>query len=605
MQQVWDAGADVGTDEFLFDPSIEIYTVNGTSKLTPIARLGVNTAVRYETVFDNTAFSSSTSIMADSKLITTYLRDNFKDAYNTDGYVIRYVDLDIDAGQPRYAITPEGGAVIAAALPAYWDGCEVTEFSPLHQPAIYVATTGGTGASLTAGVYQFRAVVTWKDSTGEVVRSLSSPAYSVTCGGTDEPKIWVYAPYSMKNGVRQERFNVQIYATLQDGSVFYAQPYIASSVGSDYWVISSVDQPESGYLNPLIYSTGSATSPLASECPGAIWDVACVGHRLWMINAENRSEALYTKPKESGIRFEWNYVNTIPFPASAGKLMAVADANGTPLFLSSTGLYQVAGEGPDANNQGQQFSKPFLVGTTHCTDRNSVITMPLGVMFISGDRFALFSGGQVRTFDADASNLGDCVSVAHFRDYEEVVWFGATKAYVYNYGRDRWTTWSSGTLRSDVACAAQLPINDKVLLASTSDAKVYLMDPDQTSTTAQIAVGTGWVNIGGPQDDIVLRDLVLYARRGGAHGLSVSIEMDYGADSTATKTYSAAEITAGVQDGKYTLPIQFATHGARAFRVTFTETDAAGAGFRPVNATVVFGKNPGIARKNLVHALRK
>ena len=614
MQHQWDYSPALSAREFLFDPSIEVYTVNGTSKLTPIARLGYNTAVRYDIKGQKpNAYFASSCAMVESRLLVTYLQDNFRDAYNQDGYVARYAFLDLDfeatgeVGPPRYANTPEGGAIIAAALPAHWDGAEVTEFSPLHQPRVYVDTTGGTGVSLDAGTYQFRVIVSWKDSTGEIVRSLPSPAMTITQSGAQSPKLWAYAPTSMKNGIRQERLSVQVYATLADGNVFYAQDYVASSIGNDYWVFDYIDQPTSGYLNPLIYSTGSATSPLANECPGAIWDVACVGHRLWMINAENRSEALYTKPKESGIRFEWNYVNTIPFPASAGKLMAVADANGTPLFLTSTGLYQVAGEGPDANNQGQQFSKPFLVGTTNCTDRNSVVTTPVGVMWRSGNRFALFSGGSVRLFDVGGAAVSRCFGVAHFRDYQEVAWYGDYETYVYNYGRDRWTLWDSSALLDSqpIVAATQVPVSQCVLMASNSGSTISLQNPDSTSTTAQIGMATGWVTLGGPQDDVILRDLIIYAERGGAHGLSVEIQLDYGAVASVTKTYSAAEITAGAQDGRYTLPMQFPVHQSRSFRLVISETDAVGSGFKPVSVTVVFGRNPDVARKSFVHSLRK
>lgn len=613
-QRAYLPGGTFASEFYLSDPSIEVYRIGeGVSGWTPVARVGVDTALSQSALLSSprsiwpggtTSFSPSGS----TKVTFVYLEDDMSAYAVLKGWVARHVEIDFASQQPRYAITADGTTLIAGAMPMQWDGVEVTEVTPIHRPVVHVATTGGAGSAWTNATYQFSAVLFFIDHNGVMHRS--APAALRTHTGALDPIITVSLPLSMRDGVRGYRIECVIYATIANGAQLYAQAYQASSISEFVITFDNLAQPAAvtdHVLNPsaltlqTLYTDGSATQELAAQCPPGWRDVEVVGLRAWSIEAERPNIVWPSKLRDlvlsPNVSFEWNSDLRIEFPAHAGKLHSVREMNGYPLFFSDKGIFSVSGPGPNNLREGE-FNPPDQLSDQPCTDPRSVLKTPVGVLFKSRNRYCLFSG-QVRVFEQFDAGTTACVTSFLMRDASEAVFVtGGTAHHVYNYALDRWTTWDTTTIPASAKSCAFVPSTGAVLAFCGSD--LYLSDASTASDTAQMVLETGDVLAGGPQDDVIVNEIVLQAIRAGAHGLTVTMETDYGA-STTTKTYGPGDITACTVDGRYTLEMAPARNSMRALKLTITETGATAEGIRPLNVTIVGHKNP-TTKKDAVKA---
>lgn len=590
-------GDDPTSVEFISDPSVELmrlrYDPNVASAVLfdPVGRVGTDMVTRYP----GEPLGVNSIVYAGGAIRLVYAADSL-DGIRRSGLVARYVDLDPGMWSPRAAFLASGQAVVAAALPAAWDGAELTEFQPLRAPKIVGSASGGSGETLT-GTYLFAAVISWRDAAGTVHRSPPSNIVTLT-PAADAVRLWVTYPISYRNAYSQDFVTVTLYASQDGGTTLYAQTTSLDSASSTaYWLaFTTVWDPVQSALTPAIYSEGGPTELKIPYAPNAMRDARVIGDRLWVIDAE-RNRAYYSQPLSTealfGIFPAMNPTQYVDFPASAGTLLAVENWKEAPLFGTSTGWWTVDGEGPDALNNPPFFAQPRQVSDIPCTDTESVFLTPAGILFRSNKRFALAGDTFVQLEDLNAST--DVVGTVVFRDqYEAVVFLSNGTAAVYNFLKRAWTRWDASVFSSSgaISAAVQDPWSGKALYFSDSATALFSMDPTSVSTTAQMSILTGHVIPGGPQDDTTLQTFVLRAAKGGTHGVSLQVATDYDALQTA-KAYSSAEIDNATVNGRYDLWPEPKSIPARAVALSIVETGASGDGMQPLNVTLELLRNPG------------
>ena len=600
---------------FVPDPSIELvrmnYAVYGSTSLqaSVVARLGTDLAIRYPGILTAEALSaaqygfvgaSNSTAVSGQKVLVSYLAENVEEGNVAAGYAVRYVWLTFGSVQPRFAHTAEGTAIIAGALPAIWDGHAAMEFSPMRQPVIIGTTAGGSAPALSGpATYSFSALTLFDDAQGQTHRSPPSAVIELT-GAAITPTVTVWLPVTYRDIAGQSGIQVVVYASEPDGLTPYAQRYWLDTLGAyspddEYYVVTFIPQPVVDAFHPAIYTLGGPSEPLATFCPNACLDVAVISDRVWMLDAERPWIWWYSKPKESGFFAEMCPDLFVVTPSSAGKGVALSEWNGIPLFLTERGIWSVSGEGPDALLNPPLFSSAAQVSDVACTQRNSVVRSPAGVMFVSNNRFVRFKGQMFEYPEINATEYGDVIGTAVFRDQQEVVFFCAQGyAYVYNWVADAWTLWDQDVtgIAELTGCAQRS--DGKVLLVSRD--AVWLLDPDTVNQGADIYIETGWIVLGGPQDHNTLDNLVLHAKRASEHALSIGIAVDYNG-TTVTKSYTAANVLASVTDStttkRYDLLPQCPEKKARAVKIFITESEATGEAFQPVNLTIELIKQQG------------
>lgn len=604
------AGRNDPTDvNFISDPSVELmrmrYDSGPVAYFDMIGRVGTDMVWRHPTT--PAGLNGCCFVRSDLKMRLTYVADE-ADGVGRGPSVTRYVDFDWSPFNPRFALLAGGQAVIAAAQPAVWDGAEITEFQPARAPKIVGSATGGTGDTLT-GTYRFAAVISWRDSSGTAHRS--PPSNTITLSpAAAAVRLWVTVPVTYENRVTQGGYTVTIYASQNGGSVMYAQG-IAEDVASStaYWhAFTAIYDPVQNALTPALYSDGSATQIKIPYAPNASRDAKVIGDRLWLIDAE-RNRAYYSQPMSTealaGVFPAMNPTQYVDFPAAAGTVIALENWKESPLFFSSTGVWTVDGEGPDALNNPPYFGQPRQLSDLPCTDGDSVVLTPAGIIFRSGNRFALAGNGFGVLDDVNANV--DVIGAVSFRDQHEVVVFLSNgTACVFNYLKQAWTTWDANVFSSSgaISAVAQDPWSGKALYFSDSATALFSIDPTTVSTTAQMSISTGWVIPGNPQEDCTLQNWYTRCARGGAHGVDMTIGVDYQANQPA-KSYSSTEVTNTTTNGRYDLWAEPRDKPARAVKLTLTETGASGDGMQPINVTYEIIRNTGKKSSSLRQSGRK
>ena len=591
--------------DFITDPSIEVYRPHYSYVTTELywsclARVGTDFSIRYPSYnSSNGAFGGLNNfIMAGQKAKLCYLAENLADGITFNGHIPRYADIDFTPTQPAYAHLSSGQAIIAGALPAVWDGSELTELAPIRAPKITGVATGGAGSTLT-GDYLFAAVYSWKDAAGEIHRSPPSNIITLSPAAS-KVMLYVTKPISYRNGATQGKVTITLYASQAGGTTLYAQSSYLETTGSstDFWAAYEfITTPAQNAFTPALYTDAGPTQIKTSSCPNACSDVAVIGDRVWLIDPERPARAFFSQPLSTGalqgIFPSFNPSDYVDFPASAGQLVAVTNFREAPLFLTSTGIYTIDGEGPDALGNGAPFSPPRQISDHHCTSRISVIKTPAGTIFLSGDRFILFNGeARPLTSIKVAETI---VGTAVFKDQQETVWYLSNgRAWVFNYLANDFTQWDRDCLSggSSVTWAAQVPATGAVVYCSPGTTVSWRMDPNTVSTSAQIVLESGWTLMGGPQDDNRVSNVILHGYKTGSHNVAVSLATDYDV-AQPLKSYSNADLVGTTLNSRYDLSMEPKSMAARAVKWVLTESGATGEGFQPVNLTLEILKNPG------------
>lgn len=606
---------------YVLDPAITLAAVKpivGTTTVdvAPCGRLGVDRVTPYVWSYGYalgwaTAWGACMQTRG-GRFALAYLEGRRTDTLIADGGLTgRYVVLSRGSHQPAVAQVGDAMAVTGGSIPLYYDGTELSELCPLHQPKLFLSTTtAGTTAAAEDGY--FVAVVSWVDGSGREHRSTPSLPLRVTLtSGAARPKILVTAPFSTHNGSMYARAKCRLYwASAASGSSVFrlssAEPDLLVINGCWAFSASAASSPEDARA---LYTEGGE---LPSEHPPAAQDVVVALDRVWMIDAESRSDVWYTKPAAPGFAPEFNGAQKITFPASAGPLVALAEIGGQLIALGERGVATVYGDGPDASGRGE-FGSPRLVAKIGCTNRRSVARFQGGVIYESAGRYVRMGpdGAQVMP-DSPVVTSNLILGSAVMENGSEVYFAGS--GHVYNYQSGTWQNWPFSAPPAGVSTAQNFAIENSdgqrawvARLGGDGVMRVGRIDGGEASETDQASWRTGHiVPPGDQQQDVEWSQVVIHAIRESSHGLSIRVDSDYGAQNT-THVWTAAEIDA-IRDPtsrRYTVGVDIVHRKARSIRLLIQETGAYGTGFRPVSCTVYFSLANGQARRPLKPGARK
>lgn len=565
----------LGEDRYVDDPCLTLHAIwKVLGAPMPFARLGVVRGVLAP------AANRATSVLVSKpmavhgqRLHVAYRQQSETDSVphlDSAGGTGRVVELDFTPRQCPVAHDREGAAMIAAAFPLTWDGRELFDLGGmLTTPYAILAPTGGTEdwSACATGVYRFRALYRWTDATGTAHRSRPSKLLTTeyTAGGSGlGPQLMVARPYSIT------RADVERLVYISDNSGAGKTEHLAGMVVYVDGDSSSLAVPQSAAY-PMIYTTEAEGAERGPQPPPPARDIAIVGSRCWILDAEVPSRYVYSKLRIAGIGYEFHPSFEVILPSGAGEGMAVREWQGVPVFLAQYGVYQASGDGPLNNGLNGSYSAPVQISDYGCSNTASVVTFPGGIMWQYEDRFAMLTGTGVQLVP-DFLCTHDVSATAVLTGANEVLFFSATVAEVrvYNYEVGRWTTWDSDTLPEPVQQASALPYDpDTVLVYSKASGKVRRLEAGTFSAAPHMTLATDWVLLGGDfQDHVIIRELVFSAAISGPHGLEIDLWMDYETAASTHREWTAMQVTGlGGAAARYTVRVTPDQHNCRAFRV--------------------------------------
>lgn len=433
-----------------------------------------------------------------------------------------------------------------------YDGVHAQESTPHMAPSLLSVTfaAGSPGVDLSAGAYAWKAVYEWEDANGVLHRSAPSISLSGTAAADEIATVKVRKMYgSARDGTGQFTYWISLYRTVANGSVFYLSyrypANLLSSTTTGYWDVP--DGTTDAALGEILYTEGDI---LEANAPPPVSDLCIARERMWIVNADRRSELWYSKKLARTIAPEFNAAQTVDI--DRGEIVAVQGMDDKVIVFASDGLYAIYGEGPNDAGQGGTFTDPQpIVSDTGCVSRE-VAPGPFGIVF-GGKQgaYLLTRGLEVKFIGQDVEDtltLGDwrAACVAPDADEVRIATYGGSSL-AWNYGTGQWSTWTGEGYQRHAATVA-----DGYWVAAGTTQLRY-MSPQLygdtyagTGTSKEMTVRTGWIRLGAIMGFQRVWKVKVFYEKEGTCGLVVKSQAGLTASESTIKTFTSTELgTAG------------------------------------------------------------
>lgn len=342
--------------------------------------------------------------LIDDIYMTPYLIKDFLASVNKDtglvsGTPVNGIYTQTGINLAKFAINVKGqySNEIAGALHLTggqlweYDGVRPVEHGFHVWPENIVVTTATGAGNLTAQTYYYVFTYEWTDNQGNLHRSAPSipvPIVTTTASSTNTIKVPTLR-LTYKTSPNPVRIVGYRWSTAQQ--TYYQFTSITSPVVNDPSVdnVTIVDAAADSAIlgQTLLYTTGGVIENIAA--PASIAS-ALFKNRLFLIDAEDRNLLWYSKqvientPVEMSDLLTLFVAPTTGAQGSTGPMTALSALDDKLIIFKSNAIYYLTGLGPDNTGANNDFSDPvFVSSSVGCTNPNSIVLMPNGIMFQS------------------------------------------------------------------------------------------------------------------------------------------------------------------------------------------------------------------------------
>jgi len=264
------------------------------------------------------------------------------------------------------------------------------------------STSGGSvhaqpDGSTNTNAYAYQVIYQQTDAQGNIFNSAPSiPIFVTTTGSGTSGSITVTGPYARltyKSNVKIIIFRWSV-ANQEYFQVTSISAPLLNVTTSDSWSFVDTQADASIQGNSLIYTTGGVVEDVGGPSCTAqtIFDT-----RLWLVDAEDKNLLWYSKqiiegtPVEMSDLFTFYIAPNAGTNASVGQIQCIFPMDDKLIIWlhsanGSQAIYYLNGTGPDNTGANSQFSQPiFITSTVSCTNQNSIVLIPQGLMFQAAD----------------------------------------------------------------------------------------------------------------------------------------------------------------------------------------------------------------------------
>lgn len=413
-----------------------------------------------------------------------------------------------------------------------YDGYQVVEQGfNLYPDNVVVTTTTGAGG-LTAQTYFYQAVYEWADRQGNIHRSAPSIAVSqvtTTASSTNTIKVPTYRP------TNKPFVKIVLYRWSTAQPVYYQVTSLTSptfsSTAADSVTITDAAADSAIVGNSIIYTTGGVVENIAAPATKA---TTLFRSRLFLIDSEDQNLLWYSKqviegtPVEMSDLFTIFVAPTVGAQGDTGPISALSSMDDKLIIFKRNAIYYLTGTGPDNTGANNDFSEPvFITSTIGCTNQNSIVFMPNGIMFQSDkgiwllgrDLTTTYIGAPVQEFNS--STVLSALTIPGTNQVRFILSSGDVLMYDYFYGQ--WGVFKNIPQISSI-------LFEHLHTFIDSHGRVFQENPlsyVDGSNPVLIDFETGWFNMAGLQGYERAYFLYLLATYYTPHKLTVSISYDY------------------------------------------------------------------------------
>jgi len=514
---------------------------------------------------------------------------------------------------------------IAGGMLYDYDGVSAFEHNFHLFPEVTLNSVANTGGSLSNGTYQIVYCYEWTDNQGQVHRSAPSIPLVVTLsGGTNTQKINlnVINLNLTKKTAKCGRSEVMLvgYRTIANGTVFYRfssqiAPLYNNPLGTTKRAPDITAADATITSNDVLYTTGGV---LENFSPGSAGLVEEYRNRLFVAGLEDTTLIRYTQ--ERVLNEDMNFAEELSFRADTGKggIKALAKLDEKLLIFKPNDIYYQIGLGPTSTGGQDDYQPPIFITTDVGTiDPQSVVSMPLGVMFKTAKGYYLLSRALEPIYigqEVEKYNGLKVTSAILCDDFNEVRFSHSDGvSLVYNYNQGQWSVFTNKDAISGV-----LWQNKWALLKANGVVSVETKDSfkdDQRPVTKKIT--TAWFQGAALQGAQRIYRVMFIGKLKSAHRLKIEVAYDFDSNVQESFFYDTDEILGssyygegyygeaefyGGSDPVYQVEIRPSRQKCQAIRFTLSDLNddnIDGAGFELTGMTIQAGMKQGLFRTNI------
>ena len=477
--------------------------------------------------------SGSTGLFEFGGLIRTRLISKNNDLYSLSG--ISRMEMDYTSVERFESAELGENLHVGGGFVSMYDSQEITEMN-FHLYPENISAVVSSGGSLTASkAYQHRVIFFWTDARGQIHRSATSVAVSSNTTVSNKT-ITLTIPtirLTQKTGVL-----IEVYRTVGDGTVFFKVGQVANSTTAnsvsfiDAGAISDTDL----IAKESLYTTGGVLDNFA---PPSSLVIAPYKNRLVCVSSENPKKLVYSKKRTPKSPVEFTDVFEIVLN-KAQKVTSLAEFDQKLIIFEPDQIFYLTGNGPTNTGTQDDFSPPQLVtGDVGCQNTNSLVLMPLGLMFQSKKGIYLLNRSLETVYiGADIETYNDLtITSAELIENENQIRYLTSdgRCLVYDYYFGKWSTWTN---HQGLGATIWNATGDYVYLRA--DGRIF----QQSSTSykdgndpIELSLTTSWVKTNGIQGFQRVRKAFVLGDFKSDHTVKMEVGFNYGDFFNETHTF--------------------------------------------------------------------
>ena len=422
-----------------------------------------------------------------------------------------------------------------------YDGYAPVEQNFFLYPDSVEVQTSTSGGNLAADTYYYQVTYEWTDNQGNAFKSAPSIPVSVTTTGATSSNT-INFPYLRLTYKTANPVKIVIYRWSTNQQTYYAITSITTpilnSVTSDAGSFADTLADASILGNPILYTTGGVLENTAGP---AFDDVFLFDDRLWGIDSEDKNLLWFSKQVIEATPLEMSQYQTfyvapnIGAQGNTGPLKCGFAMDDKAILFKASAINYFNGTGPDATGANSQYSQPiFVTSTVGCSNPNSIVFQPQGLMFefssqagnqiwlLGRDLSTSYIGAPVENLTANAT-VESAVNIPGTNQIRFAMSSGITLMYDYFYGQ--WGTFTNvPAISSTVFEGVQAFLNNQGQVFQETPG-VYL----DGSSPVLMSFTTSWANLAGLQGYERAYYFYLMGTYATPHKLNVQIAYDYAA----------------------------------------------------------------------------
>ena len=468
--------------------------------------------------------SSVAGIFKFGGLVRTRLTSKNNDLYSLTG--ISNITIDFTSVERFEAAELGGNLHIGGGYVSMYDSQQIVELNYHLYPENLSAAINNSAGSLAAGTYLYQVIWFWVDAKGQDHRSAPSVAVSAApSGGSSTVTLTIPSlRLTQKTDVICE-----VYRTVTVGRLFFKIGKVANNTAAD-----SITFADAGAISDAdlvakesLYTNGGIIENIP---PPASLVLTNYKNRLVCVSSENPKKLLYSKKRQPLSPVEFSDVFSIVLN-KAIRITALAEFDQKLIVFEPNQIFYITGNGPNSTGAQNDFSAANLVtGDVGCSNTNSLVLMPLGLMFQSNKGIYLLNRSLETIYigaEVEAYNSLTITSAELIQNENQIRYLTSDgRALIYDYFYGKWSTWTNH--QGNGATTWQGGNGDYVYLRT--DGRIFQQSATSykdANDPIEMSLTTSWVKTNGIQGFQRVRRAFVLGDFKSTHTLQLEIGHNY------------------------------------------------------------------------------